>query len=269
MLMYPKHDLYEKYKSKAKIDRFSSSLPNVTSYSTLQNINYAINLCEKWDHCTDIGGGSGHYLSALVEKFKKGTLVEVEKLPEHSLLESKASNIKIIHSFIEDYQTSEKTDFILLADIFEHIPDIKKFVSKISTMQNTGGVIYIMTPNPVYCGPAPESGLYYTRHPNGHIKHYTTNEICDHMKNSGYRLELSFYEETELRQKIKWYIFGVSRYDKSLRNNFLYQIIRPLVLLINYPIFYFLGKISHWSETKNRHNELTAMTQNLVFKKVE
>ncbi len=92
--MYPKHDLYEKYSSRVKVNLFSSSLPIVTAYTTLKNINYAINLCEKWDHCTDIGGGSGHYLSALVDKFKKGTLVEVEKMPEHSLLESEFSNIK-------------------------------------------------------------------------------------------------------------------------------------------------------------------------------
>lgn len=268
MRMYPKHDLYKLYKERLKTHLFSAYLPDVTKRNTLANINFAINVTDNWDVCMDIGGGSGHYLAPLAGKFKKAILVEVEKMPEQELYEKEFQNFKVINSYIEEYKNTEKVNFILMADLYEHIPKINEFIEKISTLQGPGDVVYIMTPNPVYCGPAPESGIFYTRHPNGHIKQYTTLEITRLMNKHGYELILKMYEEAPFRQLAKRFIFALSRRDKNWRNNILYWFIRPLYLLISIVISKLLEVLTYYSEIKNRNNEFKTMTQDLVFKKI-
>jgi 2-polyprenyl-3-methyl-5-hydroxy-6-metoxy-1,4-benzoquinol methylase len=266
--MYPKNNLHEHYYQRLNDDRFSSAIPDVTSKSTLLNMNYAINICEEWETCMDIGGGNGRYTSALAALFKKATLVEVDNLPEHRDLERNYTNINVVHDFIENHKTTSLIDFILLADVYEHIPDIEPFVEKISSMQNVGGVVYIMTPNPIVCGPADESGLHHTKHPHGHIKHYPTNEICDLMKNNGYELVFLRFEEGNYRQKAKRIIFTLSRRDKAWQKNIFYSLVRPLVLLLSSPLCTLLDNQTHKAEEKYADDHFSGITQDLAFKKV-
>lgn len=265
--MYPKHDLYNKYRKNNFFDHFSGGMPDVTLRATLENLNLAINVSEKWDSCLDIGGGSGHYAAALAQTFSEVTLVELTEHTEHTKLSEVHQNVNVEYVYIEEYKTDKTFDFILLADLFEHIPNIKSFISTISSLQTVGGAVYIMTPNPVHCGPASESGLYHTRHTHGHIKHYTQNEICALMATAGYELELALFEEAPARQKIKAFIYAVSRRDKKWSKHFIYRMIQPFVHVCVGPIFAFLDKRAHASEMLHRHNALTTITQDLVFKK--
>lgn len=268
MKMYPGFDLYKKYKEVLIDNDFSTLLPDVTKKNTLQNINYAINVADKWDTCMDIGGGNGYYLAALATKFKKAILVEAQVLPAQKAYAEKLSNFEVVNSYIEKYNTPTKVDFILLADLYEHIPNIENFVTQISKLQEVGGVTYIMTPNPIYCGPAPESGIYHTRHKDGHIKQYTSEEIINTMRKNGYTLILKFYEEAPFRQKAKRLIFALSRRDKKWQKKFIYVIFRPIYLILALIISKILETITFTSEVRNRHNETNTMTQNLVFKKI-
>lgn len=266
--MYPKIDLYNIYADRLVENNFSALLPDVTKKRTLENINHAINVSDNWDTCMDIGGGTGHYLAALASKFKQAILVEVEELDEQKTYENKFNNFKVIHSYIEQYKTDKKIDFILLADLYEHIPDIRSFVAQLSDLQEPGGVVYIMTPNPIRCGPAPESGLYHTRHPNGHIKQYTTQEIARLMENYGYTLLFKLYEEAPFRQKVKHFIYALSRRDKMWQKKIWFQLFRPVLLLIALPLLPILEYLVYRSETKHNQNELLNLTQCLVFKKM-
>lgn len=266
MRMYPIHDLYYIYLDRLVLTKFSKTLPDVTKRITLENMNFAINICDKWERCMDIGGGTGHYLTALAGKFEQAILIEPEKHPEHAEL-IKYNNISIFHEYIEKYNSKEKVDFILLADLYEHIPDIKLFIKQLATLQNENGVVYIMTPNPIVCGPATESGLYHTRHTNGHIKQYTKNEIVAIMNTGGYELELELFEEAPLRQKLKKILFALSWRDKKWSQYKIYRVIRPLYIIISHFIFAIIGLFTYGSEKKNRHNCLNTLTQDLVFKK--
>ena len=264
---YPKLDLYSDYIERLVDDRYSPNIPNVTTKITLEVMSYALNICDNWDTCMDIGGGSGHDITALATRFQKAILVEVADMPEHKIITDRYKNIEVVNSFIENYQTTTKVDFILLADIYEHIKDIDSFVAKVSNLQAKGGVVYIMTPNPVSCGPANESGLFHTIHPNGHIRHYPSGEMIALMKKHGYELMFKVYEERAFRKFAKAIIYGLARRDTAYRSNFLYQIIRPLVLLGNIPLSMLLKKLTYNSEIKNIHNEFGAITQDLAFKK--
>lgn len=265
---YPKNILYEKY-----LELFSTIynpyfLKNRTQKTTLENMGYAINNCENWDTFLDIGGGTGHYSAALSSCFKKGLLIEIDSQPEHKLITEKYPNISAIYCQIENYEPSYKADFILLADVFEHIPDILSFVKKLSSMQEKGGVIYIMTPNPITCGPAPESEIYYKIHKYGHIKHYNGNEICLLMSQWGYEYLYGTYEGTKIRTMIKTLFYALLQKDSKWSHNIIYKItrllIKPFLLIIN-NIF---EKIIYFYETRNRYNPFTTRTQTLVFKKI-
>lgn len=268
MGMYPKLDLYFHYKNNLTTAEYSEDLPDVTKKSTLENINYAANLAANWEVCMDIGGGSGNYLAALAKKFDKCLLIEKEKHPEQETLQSKCPNVSVYHTYIETYRADQKADFILLADVFEHILDIKSFVSQLSTLQKTDGIVYIMTPNPLVCGPATKSVLYYKIDPGGHVKQYTHSEIVSLMSNVGYILELSSFEETEIRQKIKLITFALSRRDKHWSKYFLYRVVRPITLPLLKTIYSVLERFTYHYENKERNNPYTTRTQNLVFRKI-
>jgi len=265
--MYPPHDLYYHYRANMVQPPFSIGIFDQTKRFTLDRLNLAINLCERWQHAMDIGGGNGHYLSALSKKFSHSTLVEVSHFPEHDTYTSCYPTTTIVRSLIENYQGDGSADFILLADLFEHIPDIKPFVSKLNTLQPVGGVVYIMTPNPLYCGPAPESGIYHTHHPYGHQKHYTQQEIVSLMSEAGYELETSWFEESPRRQWYKRIMSGLERREQRWRHRLWYAPLRPLFVGIGNLISSFSGIFAYRSEYANQQNPFVTLTQDLVFKK--
>jgi Methyltransferase domain len=266
-LMYPEHSLYRMYKERQIEHSASTSFPDITKRATLENMNHAINLCESWDFFLDIGGGTGHYAAGLSGMFKHGEVIEVEDIPEQQELVRRYPNLSVTRTLIESYVGTRKSDFILLADVFEHIQDIRAFVTKLSALQAKDAVIYIMTPNPVFCGPVNESGLHHSRKPYGHVKHYTTGEICSIMKENGYDLQFLTCEEVPLRQTIKRWAKGISRRDKAWSHTLIYRIVHPLVLALLLPVFWIGEIMTYRSEKKARANQFDTMTQNLAFKK--
>jgi 2-polyprenyl-3-methyl-5-hydroxy-6-metoxy-1,4-benzoquinol methylase len=267
-MMYQPNDLYQKYKERVLDGDFSAALPDVTNKTTLNHINYAINLCEHWDSVLDIGCGNGHYLAAVAAKFKKSVGVEIDVFPTQDILSQKYNNIKFFNGTIEMYQGHEYFDFVLLMDIFEHIPDVVAFMNKIGTLQKKGGIIYIVTPNPIFCGPASESELYYTKDGyHGHIKHYTKNEILDICKTAGYEPEFYVYEETKKRQTLRRIVKGLSRRDRRYSNMFVYRIVRPLVRFILGIVFMIIEKVCEKEEKRSEQLIFETRSLGIALKK--
>lgn len=265
MTMYPKPLLYKNYIRKNKFKEFSEHFPDITRKITLNNINYAINNCDKWTNFLDIGAGDGRYSIALSSFFNFGTIVEIENHDRHNQIKKDCPNIEILNHLIEDYDTSTKFDFILLADLFEHIPDIERLIEKVSSLQDAGGVIYILTPNPTFCGPATKSELYYKVHEYGHIKHYNTLEVRRIMEKHNYELIFSIFEEKPLRQKVKRTLMAISRRDKKISKYFFYIIFKPFINLISIPLLKLTEVIIYRSEKKA--NIFNSYSQGLTFKK--
>jgi SAM-dependent methyltransferase len=265
--MYPKLSLYNNY---LEYSRKGNPLPDVTARTTMYWINCAINVCDTWDNFMDIGGGDGKNAVTLLGKFKKGTLVEVDNSDEHEKIKGLYENISIFNDLIEKYPSNyNKADFILLADVYEHIPEIEKFVKQISDLQTDTGVVYIMTPNPIFCGPATESEIYHTKKQYGHIKHYTAQEIVSQMKKYNYELILHKYEESNLRRKLKLVVKALARRDLRWRSNILYRLSRPIILPFFRLISKIIDKIVFKNEMGNSNNPFTTITQNLIFKKIK
>ncbi len=265
-MLYPKLDLYNNY---LKYSCVGHAFPDVTCKMTMNRINYAINLCEKWDNFMDIGGGDGKNAIALSITFKKGTLVEIEKLDKHAEISKSFSNLSLFNDLIENYKTGIDTfDFILLSDLFEHIPVISTFVEQISNLQKVGGVIYIMTPNPIFCGPATESEIYYKKLKYGHVNHYTIQEMVHIMKKHNYELIFQYYEESHLRRKIKDIIKSMDRHDIKWSKFIVYRMTRPIVVPLVKSLNKFLELWVYNNEIRNSNNPFSTITHDLAFKKI-
>lgn len=253
-------------------NQYSSKLPDITNKRTLDLINTAINCSERWEHAIDIGGGCGHYSIPLLHKFHKVTLVEPSNAKEHVFLKSKYSNLSVVNKMIEDFEIKEFADFILLADLFEHIKEIEPFTKKISSMQNKGGVVFIITPNPLFCGPATESEIHFSKVGRfGHVRHYFFHEVDEIMNKVGYKLLFYKYEETPTRKKVRRFIKALSRRDKKFSKFILYKLIVGPVLrfLLILPIFKFLEYYVYNLEKKSSDNiEITYSTV-YAYKKIK
>jgi len=271
--MYQHNNLSKIFFKLSRDQRLSSRLPDYTSTTTLYYINTAINCCDNWNNFLDIGASDGYYSIPLLKKFARGTAVEIDNNQNLISLKNDFNNFTPIIGTIDDIKLNTKFDFILMADVFEHIPseEINDFCLRLSSMQNAGGVIYILTPNPIFCGPATKSDLFHKINNNkhhGHQKHYLPNEIIKLFSDQGYNLVFNIYEESNFRQIIKQLILGISIRDNKYENLRIYKIISPIFI---YPIklfLYILGIISHNVELLKSKDNFGMMSQILVFKKI-
>jgi SAM-dependent methyltransferase len=267
-MMFPEKNLYTLYKRYIHEQDYSHRIPDITKKRTLEMMNTAVNCAEKWDTALDIGGGSGHYSIPLIHKFRTATLVELEKHEEQDYLLKRYSNFQFFQGKIEDVSVEGIFDFILLADVFEHIPDIQALAQKLASLQDTGGVVYILMPNPLLVGPAREAEIYYERTPYGHQRHYFPDETERIMKEAGYRLVHLSYEEGAFRQKMKRIIRGFSRRDKKFsRIKFYDKVIGPVLAVLYSPLLLWAESATYKDEWRNRENCEATRNIGYIFKK--
>ncbi len=272
--MYQKNNLAKIFFKTSQDERLSSRLPDYTKITTLNYMNRAINCCDNWDAFLDIGAGDGHYSIPLLKKFNTGTAVEIDNNQRLIALKKEFENFTPIIGTISDIEPEEKFDFILMADVFEHIPleEINKFCLQISNMQAINGVIYILTPNPIFCGPATKSELFHginnNRH-HGHQKHYLPQEILNLLSPLGYSLVFSAFEESGLRQFIKRIIFGFSMRDNKYNQSKIYRLFSPIFIYPLKGFLYILGLISYKIELLRSNDKFGMMSRVLVFKKIK
>lgn len=268
--MYPKNNLYWYYEKYNQTSWLSNRLPDFTKRYTIDGMNKAINCCEKWNSFLDVGAGSGHYSIPLLYKFNKGTAIEPGKSSDLQILTKLYRKYSWHHGTFQTFKSIEKVDFILLSDVFEHLPErsIRTFIKRMSKIQSQGGVVYILTPNPLFCGPAEKSALYYRILPYGHHKHYLREEIEKLFAKSGYRLVHADFEEGWWRRYFKIILLRASIYDKKWVSNHVYRLMsHPLILVIRWMLFV-ISLFIYQTEKNNRYNSDNAMSASYIFKKI-
>jgi len=151
----------------------------------------------------DIGAGGGR-LTLLLGKtyFKTGTAIEIgvnrenwrkvlEELPTVRLVED-----HLQQGIEEELAQSKKYDFVLLSEVFEHIPepDVPNVLIGLNGLLAVGGKLFLTTPNYTFQGPASESDLWYERVPYGHYKHYQFDELKEIAEKFGFKVIWNCYE---------------------------------------------------------------------------
>ena len=270
--MYPPKDLQKIFKKYQHSDRYSKRLPDFSKRFCLEMINLAINCCEKWGSFLDVGASSGHYSAALIKKFSKGVAVEVEPNEYLDDLVSKNKNLSVFNDYMQNFPVKDtKIDFVFLSDVFEHIPlnEVENVMKKISKNQSYGGVVYISTPNTLFCGPVDQSDTYYKKHQFGHYKHYTVNEVSNLWKKHGYETIFVCYEYGSLRHFFEKHFWRFSIKDRQFFNKskFYKYLSYPFILLLK-PLFYLIEMIVYSNEKRNRNNSFDSMSTTFILKKI-
>ena len=93
-------------------------------------------------------------------------------------------------------------DFVLMSEVFEHIPinQIDLVIKKLESLTKKNSIAYISTPDPIFCGPASRSDIYFEKFQYGHYKHYLKGDIVKYFKS----FELVMYEKIEGKLEVKF-----------------------------------------------------------------
>ena len=162
--MYEPFNLLDLYK-KSNSSKYNTNkgFINLLNISRIIPINKAINLTEKFESFIDIGACNHEFSELLINKgFSKGYAVEI--IPTSSLknFSIETSNFFLFQGLIQDFNENHFFDFVLMSEVFEHIPinDIDLVIKKIESLTKKNSIVFISTPDPIFCGPATRSDIY-------------------------------------------------------------------------------------------------------------
>jgi 2-polyprenyl-3-methyl-5-hydroxy-6-metoxy-1,4-benzoquinol methylase len=97
------------------------------------------------DNCLEVGASTGYMTKYLIKDFKHVVVIEgskklIEKIPDYP-------NIKKVNSLIEDYETKEKFDTIIMNHVLEHIEDSIFVLKKLKNYLSDNGRLIVGVPN--------------------------------------------------------------------------------------------------------------------------
>lgn len=98
----------------------------------------------------DIGSGRGEYTRELSKKFGEVVGIEPYRDVYNFCLQytsKKYKKISFINKSIEDFQSRQKFDLIIMLTVFEHMSNPKKSFDNIFGLLKKGGIIYLTAPN--------------------------------------------------------------------------------------------------------------------------
>lgn len=248
------------------LDQLERSLPKNTSRSFL-----------------DIGAGDGRLSLLLLHAYSpQGMAIEVQvnkkawqsAFSRYSRFELKEG---LLQNIVDELEGRRTFDFILLAEVFEHIPpaDVPAFLKALASVVSREGRVFLTTPNRVVQGPAEQSGVWHEKEPYGHHKHYTLAEMSSMLKEVGLEIEWSGFECHKAKSILynTWF-YPISRLDARLLSSpKVPSLLRGAYRCISTPVipvlklgFWGLSKLVY-SVEKRYSNEQTAATMMLLVKK--
>ncbi|MBX9830449.1 class I SAM-dependent methyltransferase [Candidatus Babeliales bacterium] len=239
--------LYTRYTSLYKQGQihtgFSNRLPDYAVRFWLGQLEKVI-FGAKRGRFLDVGAGDGRLTRLLAEFFKQGVAIEVQG-NKHSWdrVRQACPNVMLREGLLQDLvpalEQEKPFDFILLAEVFEHIPleDVDNFLSALPKVLASDGVIFLTTPNFVVQGPAEKSPRWYRHQPYGHYKHYSFEEVKTLLAKHGLEIVEGWFECHQLKAKVyNRFYYPVARLDaKLLHSKKVPGVLRWLYKVISYP----------------------------------
>lgn len=95
----------------------------------------------------DIGGGTGWVLDSLSSVEPRLNISQIVDIDPDAQQLAEAKGHRFFCGRIEDFESEEKFDLVLLLNIIEHVADPKEVLKKISDNLTDNGVAIIKTPN--------------------------------------------------------------------------------------------------------------------------
>jgi len=158
----------------------------------------------------EVGCGPGGILKHFQDKYNSQVLGI--DLDQRYLDFGKENGVNLINSTIEDYESKQKYDLIVVCHVLEHLNNPIDFLVKLRSLLDENGSIYIEVPSLE----SVKNGAYGKNLQNffhiAHISHFTEKSIQR-------LIYLSDYEITKFNNTIQVLIQDSSKKDKNLLTN--------------------------------------------------
>jgi len=274
------YSCYQKLYREGKINTgLSLRLPEYGNRFWLEQLERAV-LCQSSnDAFLDIGAGCGHKSIVLLETyFKRGTAVEIQaddRLWQPLIRDY--PTLTLIKGYLQQIPKTQRYDFILLSEVFEHIPltDVSSFLNDLNGLVKKGGVVFLTTPNVVVYGPAEKSQMWHEKQEFGHHKHYSSDELKKLLEQRGFEVLWHCFECHQIKYFYNKCLYPVSWLDNVLLNSkrvpktlrYLWKYLSfPFVFFPNF-FFWIFAQIVISSEYRSQSNEHTGYTIFLAARK--
>lgn len=272
----------ELWKSGAVCAGFSPRLPDYAARYWLEQLEHVLPQRSQGGFL-DIGAGDGRLSLLLLRRFSvRGTAIEVQiNRTAWQPIQDRYGHFELKEGMLQDVMNhlvgKQTFDFILLAEVFEHIPpnDVKAFLQRLLALLSPQGKIFLTTPNCIAQGPAETSHMWHERQPYGHYKHYTYAELQQILHNAGFVVERLSFECHGIKRKLyNTFFYPISRLDARLmQTKKLPAVVRWVYRFGSAPFiwgirFYFkgLGRFVYAVE-KRLSNEKNASTMIVIAQK--
>lgn len=262
---------------------FSPRLPDYAIRFWLEKLEQAFPLGAK-SSFLDIGAGDGRLSLLLLHTYSpQGMAIEVQmnKKAWEPMI-NRYSRFEVYDGLLQDALAQKiglkKFDFILLSEVFEHIPlgDVKPFLAHLHTVLADHGTIFLTTPNRIVQGEAEKSSMWHEITPYGHHKHYTYDELNELFTSAGFNIVSRNFECHKIKTLFYNKLFyRCSRLDARFLQSakiplFIKKLYRymstPMLPLVNF-YFWSVAQLIYGIE-KKYSNEKTAATILLTITKL-
>jgi 2-polyprenyl-3-methyl-5-hydroxy-6-metoxy-1,4-benzoquinol methylase len=95
----------------------------------------------------DVGGGAGWELVALRDSDSRVRRTQVVDLDPGAQLLAEQNGHAYFCGRIEDFETDQRFDLIVLLNLIEHVKDPRRVMSKVRSLLSPGGLVLLKTPN--------------------------------------------------------------------------------------------------------------------------
>lgn len=231
----------------------------------------------------DIGAGCGRLSMLLLHTYSPaGVGIEVDINPKDwESITNRFGRFELKEGLLQDivpeYEGKRVFDFIVLSEVFEHIPpiDVDAFIKQLHTVLAPGGQIFLTTPNVVVQGRAQDSYMWHEKMPFGHHKHYSAAELKELFGQYGFDVLWQHFECHGLKKWLynKWYYPLARLDDRLLCSSKLPRVIKAFYRPLSFPFIslvhgcaWLAGKMVYVVE-KNRANEKNASTIVMALKR--
>ncbi len=151
----------------------------------------------------EIGAGYGHTLAYF--KQQSNCYVEgVEPSKEGSYNAIHSYGIKTFNGFLEDFQTNEKFDIVILSHVFEHFYNPVQALVIIRKLIKEGGALFIEVPNILQPNPSKHKLGWFSKE---HISYFSKNKLNVMLSNNGFDMirseEKNYLRTLSIAQDVK------------------------------------------------------------------
>jgi 2-polyprenyl-3-methyl-5-hydroxy-6-metoxy-1,4-benzoquinol methylase len=140
---------YSNYEEKftQEINTYNYSFDDKMKYIILKNIKEILNNnFTKIKNVLEVGCYMGSMTKILSETFDNVTVIEPSKQCINQL-QNKFNNVKFINTILENYDTDEKYDLIIISHTLEHMENQVLSLKKAYSLLKKDGYIYVIVPN--------------------------------------------------------------------------------------------------------------------------